>query len=578
MVILAGPMTPAQEMATRRAHRVRGDRLTGLYGFWRGYNHLYAPAGLNSDRAADLVGDRRARFVPFGMVAVIPPWNFPVAIPAGGVFAALAAGATAVLKPAPETPRCAEIVIEACRSAGIPADAAAFLRVPDDEVGRHLVTSVDAVILTGSIETADLFRSWKPDLRLVAETSGKNAMVITPNADIDLAVADLVQSAFGHSGQKCSAASLAILVGDVYDSTRFRRQLIDAVESMQVGPTTDLATTMGPVISEPTDRLRRGLTELGAGESWLVEPRPQDDTGRLWSPGVREGVTPHSWFFQTECFGPVLGLVRANDLEAAIEIQNSGAFGLTGGVHSLDPGEVDRWLDRVEVGNAYVNRHITGAIVQRQPFGGWKRSSIGPGAKAGGPNYVAQLGTWVPVGHFDDGHSDDAHSDDGGFDDGHSGDGGFDDGGDDYEEAWSRHFSIEHDPTGLFCEANVFRYRPVGRVAVRHDGATKLELDRVRRATRLCGVTVIESDGRDETVAQFAARLPGVGVERVRVLGHPVDEALRATANEHGIHLADGPVTGSGRVELQHYLREQAVSRTLHRFGNLVGASRSVEP
>jgi RHH-type proline utilization regulon transcriptional repressor/proline dehydrogenase/delta 1-pyrroline-5-carboxylate dehydrogenase len=510
------------------------------------------------DRAVDLVAERRAEFDPFGVVAVIPPWNFPVAIPAGGVFAALAAGNTVVLKPAPETPRCAEIVVEACRAAGIPADAAAFLRVPDDDVGRHLVTSADAVILTGSAETSDLFRSWKPDMRLFAETSGKNAMVITPSADVDLAVADLVRSAFGHSGQKCSAASLAILVDDLYESERFRRQLIDAVESIEVGSTTDLPTTMGPLISEPNERLRRALTDLTPGERWLVGPRSLDDNGRLWSPGVRDGVMPDSWFFRTECFGPVLGLVPARDLDEAIEIQNSSSFGLTGGIHSLDPGEVGRWLDRVEVGNAYVNRHITGAIVQRQPFGGWKLSSVGPGAKAGGPNYVAQFGVWRPAETETDVEP------------------GVD--VDDYEHVWAEHFSVGHDPTGLFCEANVFRYRPLDRIALRVEATAEADVDvvaveRVRRAARLCGVEVIESDARHESVEAFAGRLPELGVDRVRVAGGRVDRAVRRVANEHGIHLADGPVTGSGRIELQHYVREQAVSRTLHRFGNLVMSS-----
>ena len=502
------------------------------------------------DCAMGLAANPLADFVPFGVVAVIPPWNFPVAIPAGGVFAALAAGNAVVLKPAPETPRCAEIVIEACRSAGIPPDVAAFVRVPDDPVGQRLVTSVDAVILTGGVETADLFRSWKPDLALFAETSGKNAMVITPNADLDLAVADLVRSAFGHGGQKCSAASLAILVGDVHDSPRFRRQLIDAVESIEVGPTSEIATTMGPVISEPTERLHRGLTELGAGESWLVEPRQLDDTGRLWSPGVRTGVSPDSWYFRTECFGPVLGLMHAADLDAAIEIQNSGDFGLTGGLHSLDPAEVDRWLDLVEVGNAYVNRHITGAIVQRQPFGGWKRSSVGPGAKAGGPNYVSHLGRWLRNATEDD----------------------------DYEAQWAEHFSVEHDPAGLFCEANIFRYRPLDRMLLRFEDADPVDLERVRRAAHLCGVELIESDGREESAEELAQRLPGLGVERIRVVGAPVGHRLRTAANASGVHLVEGSVTASGRVELQHYLREQALSRTLHRFGNLAGGSRSVRP
>ena len=509
------------------------------------------------ERALDLAGPALAtaglaRFEPYGVVLVVPPWNFPVAIPSGGVLAALAAGNAVILKPAPETPGCAEIVAECCWAAGLPEGLVSFIRTPDDSVGRHLVThaGVHAVILTGAYDTAQMFLSWKPGLRLLAETSGKNAMVITSNADIDLAVADLVSSAFGHSGQKCSAASLAICVGGAYDSPRLRRQLTDAVTSIKVGAGTDLATTMGPTINEPEGKLLRALTRLDDGEEWLVEPRrlgPQ-----TWTPGVRLGVRPGSWFHRTECFGPVLGVMRAETLAEAVVIQNSTAYGLTGGIHTLDPAEVSRWADTVEVGNAYINRPTTGAIVRRQPFGGWKRSSVGPGTKAGGPNYVARLGTWQPV---DAGLPDDewlaaARASD--------------------EAAWQAEFGVEHDPTGLFCESNTLRYRPLPRMALRAEAdAAPRDIERVRTAAHRCGVPLIESYAADETGGQLAARLASLDVPRVRVVGTSSPE-LRAAANEAGIHLADDPVTAEGRIELLHYLREQAISRTTHRYGNVL--------
>ena len=298
-------------------------------------------------------------FAPFGVVGVIPPWNFPFAIPCGGVFAALASGNSVLLKPAPQTPRCAELITDICKRADVPEHLVQFVPTPENHVGKHLVTSVDAVILTGASETARLFQSWNPGLRLFAETSGKNALIITPNADIDLAVADLVKSAFGHCGQKCSAASLAILVGDVYESPRFKRQVIDAVESIEVGLANRLETNLGPLIETPNSRLRRGLLELDDGESWLVEPRCLDDAKNLWSPGVRIGVKKGSWYHTHECFGPVLGIMKADDLDEALDIQNSSDFGLTGGIHSLDPNEIKAWREKVQVGNAYINRPIT---------------------------------------------------------------------------------------------------------------------------------------------------------------------------------------------------------------------------
>lgn len=503
------------------------------------------------DRALDLENVGSASFEPLGVIAVIPPWNFPVAIPAGGVLASLAAGNSVVFKPAPEVPRCAEIVAECCWTGGVPAEALRFVRAPDNEVGRHLVThpEVDAVILTGAYETAELFRSWRPDLRIFAETSGKNALIITPNADLDEAVADLVDSAFGHSGQKCSAASLAICVGDVYESERFRRQLVDAVASLVVGPATEIESSMGPMIGEPTAKLERALTTLEAGESWLVEP--SELAADTWTPGVRIGVRAGSWFHQTECFGPVLGVMFARDLEEAIALQNTTSFGLTGGIHSLDPTEVERWKERVEVGNAYVNRVITGAIVQRQPFGGWKRSSIGPGAKAGGPNYVARLGRWLPT------HAADrkawlqaAEASD--------------------RRAWSEEFDVEHDPSGLFCEANVFRYRPLRKVAIRVEGGVeRSDLLRVRSAAATCGVEAVVSMSADESSERFAASLSALGVDRIRLLGETPD-VVRDAAASLGLHIADDPVTAEGRIELQHYVREQAISSTLHRHGKVL--------
>ena len=246
-----------------------------------------------------------------------PPWNFPVAIPLGGVLAALAAGSAVVIKPAHHTVGCVEVGVEALYAAGVPQEALQVVRAADRDVGRALVghPDVETVILTGSAETGALFASWRTGLplgpRVFGETSGKNALIITPAADLDLAVADLVRSAFGHAGQKCSAASLGVLVGSVAASERFRRQLVDAVSSLRVGWPEDLGVTMGPLIEPPEGKLLRALTTLDPGETWLVEPRQLDDSGRLWSPGLKDGVQPGSFFHVTEVFGPVLGLMTA---------------------------------------------------------------------------------------------------------------------------------------------------------------------------------------------------------------------------------------------------------------------------
>ncbi len=188
---------------------------------------------------------------------VTPPWNFPVAIPAGSTLAALAAGSAVVIKPAKQARRSGAVMIEALWEAGVPRDVLTMVQLGERELGRQLIShpAVDRVILTGGYETAELFRSFRQDLPLLAETSGKNAIIVTPSADLDLAAKDVAYSAFGHAGQKCSAASLVILVGSVAKSKRFHNQLIDAVTSLKVGYPEDPASQMGPIIEPANGKL-----------------------------------------------------------------------------------------------------------------------------------------------------------------------------------------------------------------------------------------------------------------------------------------------------------------------------------
>ncbi len=486
-----------------------------------------------------------AAVAPRGVVVVASPWNFPYAIPAGGVLAALAAGNAAILKPPPEARRTAQHLVEQLHRGGVPDDVVQFVACPDNEVGRRLIThpDVDSVILTGAYETAELFRSWKPSMHLLAETSGKNAIVITQAADLDLAIRDLVRSAFGHAGQKCSAASLAIVEAALYDDESFMARLADATRSLAVGLPADLGSVVGPLIGTPSPKLSRGLTQLDDGERWLVEPR--DLGGDLWSPGVRIGVRPGSWFHLTECFGPVLGVMRAVDLDQAIEFQNATPFGLTGGIQSLDDAEVDRWLEGVQVGNAYVNRGITGAVVQRQPFGGWKRSAVGCGPKAGGPDYVAELVTASPI----DIDVEAAERS--------------------YRQAWAQWFSRSHDPTGLVSERNELRYRHLDAVLIRvGEGTPEQALHAVRTASATCGTRLVVSDAANESEDALIQRLGDLGVERLRLLTTATDD-LRAACFGRGIEIDTEPVSPSGRRELRRWLREQAISRTTHRHGRV---------
>lgn len=548
-------------------------------------------------RALELDHVDGARFEPVRLTLVAPPWNFPVAIPAGSVLAALAAGSAVAIKPAPQARRCSAVMVEALWAAGIPKDLLQLVDVEEGQVGRMLVShpSIDRLILTGGYDTARLFRSFRASLPLLAETSGKNAIVVTPSADYDLAVADIVTSAFGHAGQKCSAASLVILVGSAGRSARLRRQLLDAVTTVRVGYPADPQSVMGPIIEPPGAKLASGLGDLGPSESWLVEPRQLDESGRLWSPGIRDGVRPGSAFHQTEYFGPVLGIVRVDSLDEALAVHNGVDYGLTAGIHSLDPAEVSYWLERVEAGNCYVNRGITGAIVQRQPFGGWKRSSVGAGGKAGGPNYLCALGQWTRAEANPDSQESlalaeatvllgDASPDDVAFlaralaSD---------------AQAWQAEFGVSPDRSGLEFERNVLRYRPVP-VTVRATGFVPVvEVVRVAAAGLRAGSTIHISTSERlpsevtaalsrvtlgagrivgmvvESEREFVSRVSDYPPERIRLLGSRADAMAVALDGAPEVAIYADEVTTSGRVELLPFVREQAVSLTVHRFGSI---------
>mgnify|MGYP003083435505 FL=1 len=557
--------------------------------------------------AEDLDKMDGARAKSVDLTLVVPPWNFPTAIPAGGVLAGLAAGSAVIFKPATITARTGALIADIMWDAGVPKEVLKLVKVVDREAGKVLIShpEVDRLILTGGYETAELFRSWRDDLPLFGETSGKNSIIVTPNADIDLAVKDVVYSAFGHAGQKCSAGSTVILVGSVAQSERFRRQLLDSVNSLHVAHPQDIESQMGPVAQKPEEKLLRGLTTLGPGERWLIQPKELDETGRLWSPGVREGVKPGSEYHMTEYFGPILGIMTADTLEEAIELQNAPDYGLTAGLHSLDADDLELWLSKVQAGNVYVNRGITGAIVRRQPFGGWKKSTVGSGTKAGGPNYLVALTDWEPdhatattvpqsvavrevlataegaslCGAKDfefikRSASSDAH-------------------------AWETEFGYGHDPSKLGVERNILRYLPT-QVLVRADeSAPAAEVVRVVLAGLAAGAPIALSTARDLPVAvrgvlenkgvkysiesdeawrnwlKSNAKTPvralaGTPLEgtRIRYIGSDVKSVYTALGGRPDVAVYFQPVTEAGRIEMLPFLREQAVSITAHRFGN----------
>jgi len=360
----------------------------------------YARAAVALDAGRPLAqppGERNVmRYAPRGVCAVIAPWNFPLAIPCGMTAAALATGNAAVLKPAEQSPGCALMLVRALRESGVPPDALALLPGEGD-AGAALVRhpGVHTVAFTGSLPVGlDILRAAAevPDgqghlKRVVAEMGGKNCVIVDSDADLDEAVPGLVSSAFGYAGQKCSAASRALVHEAIADVLLER--LAGAVESLVVGQAGEPGTDVPPLIERSARERVREYAALAASEGTVAATGsggPAGSGGWFHPPVVATGLPHGSRVLGEEIFGPLLAVEPVGSIEDACEIVDSLPFALTGGLYARDPRTVERVAARTPVGNLYVNRATTGAMVDRQPFGGNRLS--GTGTKAGGPDYL----------------------------------------------------------------------------------------------------------------------------------------------------------------------------------------------
>ena len=333
------------------------------------------------------------RYAPRGVVAVVAPWNFPIAIPCGMVAAGLATGNAVVLKPAEQSPACGHAVVRALRESGVPADALALLP-GEGEAGAALVAHPDVhtIAFTGSgpVGLSILETAAKPGRRhlkrVVAEMGGKNCVLVDSDADLDDAVPAVVQSAFLYAGQKCSAASRVLVHEAIADA--FLERVAGAVEVLQVGQAETFGIDVPPVIErEAQERVQR-YRELSRSGGRIAAEQLDGLPGRGWfvPPTVAADLPADSPVLTEEIFGPLLAVERVKDLDAAMDRVDELPFALTGGLFCRNPHTVERVVRRSPVGNLYVNRSITGAMVGRQPFGGNRMS--GTGTKAGGPDYL----------------------------------------------------------------------------------------------------------------------------------------------------------------------------------------------
>ena len=537
-----------------------------------------------------------------GVGLVISPWNFPIAIPVGGVAASLAAGNTVILKPAADSILCGYRLCQCFWDAGISKNTLQFLPVSGSEVGQHVIPSkdIDFTIFTGGEKTAYSIIKSRPDISLCAETGGKDATIVTALADRDQAIKNVVVSAFHNSGQKCSATSLLVLEKELYEDKDFKNTLKEAVESLQTGSVWNFTNRIGTLANLPAGELKKSLTYLDDGEEWLVPPSYADKGNPyMLTPSVRWGTKNSDFCHMNELFGPVLSVMRADNLDHAIELVNATEYGLTSGIETLDKREQDYWKDKILAGNLYINRGTTGAIVIRQPFGGMRKSAIGSGKKAGGFNYVSQfmnidyketnLYESCSTQFIDQMRSlltrDTVFNDE--------------------CELALRHichfahwheveFLKEHDYAHIRGESNIIRYLPVESVLLRVE--EKDELDEILTtvmAIKMIGSKIHISIPKKSRKAEFiwleSKQASFIGIEdtisrddegeliemmpkvqRIRFL-HPdnVTQNIYEQIASKAIYIASNPFVSHGRLELMHYFIEQSISNSYHRYGNL---------
>ncbi|MBU0631273.1 bifunctional proline dehydrogenase/L-glutamate gamma-semialdehyde dehydrogenase [bacterium] len=532
-----------------------------------------------------------------GVGLVVSPWNFPVAIPTGGVAAALAAGNTVILKPSSDAVLCAYRLCQCFWDAGVGKNTLQFVPCNGALAGEYLIKDegVDFVIFTGGESTAQQMIKARPDIYLSAETGGKDATIVTALSDRDQAVKNVAASAFNNSGQKCSATSLLVLEREVYEDKSFKKMLVDTASSLHVGSVWELQNKIGTLSNKPSGNLEKALHHLDKDEEWALKPSYTDENPYMLKPSIRYGTAKGDFCHLNELFGPVLSVMCAEDIEDAIEIVNSTGYGLTAGLESLDEREIEIFKESLRAGNLYINRMTTGAIVRRQPFGGMGKSAIGSGKKAGGFNYVSQfMKISLQSSNAIDSYIDKLQP-------------LFEEENriafslekmrktiDEFKYWLDREFEKEHDYSHIRGESNVIRYLGVESVLFRFaDDDDLFEMLTSIAAAKIIGARVhlsLPQEYQSEGLAylheknsvfldendSFALEDEGTlaesmkRVQRVRFLKpQNVSEFIYKAVAEDALYIARDPFVAHGRIELMHYFVEQSVSHSYHRYGNL---------
>ncbi|TLD87769.1 aldehyde dehydrogenase family protein [Helicobacter sp. MIT 03-1614] len=537
----------------------------------------------------------KTRFSPKGVGLVIAPWNFPIGISVGSISSMLASGNVVIYKPSSLSVLSGYEICKCFWDAGISKNRLIFLPAKGSDISKYLLNTdeIKACVLTGGEETAYTMLKTNPTLWLSAETGGKNATIVTKMADRDQAVKNIIHSAFSNSGQKCSATSLLVLEKEVYEDEEFKKCLIDAASSLAIGSPFEFKNKLGALADKPSDKVKKALKEIAPYEHWVLEAKFINKNEHLMSPAIKYGTKKGDFTHTNELFAPILSVMKAQNLEEAIDIVNSTGYGLTAGLESLDEREWEYFHTHIEAGNIYINKPTTGAIVLRQPFGGVKKSAIGFGRKVGIYNYVTQFlhisqdeadmnvkenvlsKTLAELSLKLDSHLKAelqkailmAKS---------------------YTYHYENEFSQSKDYVQIRGEDNLFSYTPIKSLALRISADDSLsDILSVLIAGKISGVRVylsyeknenldfiqkelriFEFESKKENEFEFSKTI--ANFERIFYYGKPdrQNPIYQQAALNAKIIKRDKPLI-NGHFELLYYFNEKSLSISYHRYGNL---------
>ncbi len=548
----------------------------------------------HTNQVFKIFSQKDIKFEAKGTILIIPAINFPLSTMAEAISSAIVTGNTVLLKPKKENVLICYQLANIFWQANVPIEFLQFLSCSNELFEKKLIsdTRINLVVISTSFKNVKKLLKLRKNKDLIATTGGINTIIVTETADREQAILSIVDSAFSFSGQKFSSASILILEKDIYDDQEFKNNLKDRVKNLKVGSALDLNSTITALIKKPDKELLKALRELDNNESWLLKPKQDLNNPNLFSPGIKYGTTKDSFTKNQELYGPILSVMRADNLDHAIAIANDSKFALAAGLYSLDPREHLKWLSYIEAGNFYINSKITDAKIKRQPFGGYKKSCFGSGYKSGGENFLLNFlnlrqqslprerlttSDWIDsLSKFLEKKPLSSQELELWYASIRS-----------YAHSWQR-FSHDTDYNKIIGQDNIHRYVARNNITLRiYPTSSSLDALRVAAAALTCnaGLEISYTNIKElekfhwidllpvlsnieESEKDFIKRVEDGKIERIRLV-EKASKQLQKAAALSATYIIDDPVLANGKFELLHYIKEISITYEYHRYGNL---------